>query len=102
MCAAYLRGLGCAESPSRFAGVILVATSGCPAQRSAQPKRAILMSRLHMPRNPFSMKAHPRKLATGLAAVALLAAGPIAAADARGGGGGGVKVQPLQPQLPQL
>ena len=54
------------------------------------------------------MKTNPGKIAAGLAAVALLAAGPITAADARGGGGGGggVKVQPRPlpplPQLPQL
>src|SRR5439155_3836030 len=59
----------------------------------------------------FPMKTNQRKLAAGLAAVALLAAGPIAAADARGGGGGGgggggviVQPRPIQqpPQLPQL
>src|SRR5436309_13596497 len=51
------------------------------------------------------MKTNPGKIAAGLAAVALLAAGPITTADARGGGGG-VKVQPRPlpplPQLPQL
>ena len=59
------------------------------------------------------MTTNRRKLAAGLTALALLAAGPIAAADARGGGGGGGgggQVQPrpvtqppqLPPALPQL